>query len=98
MITSRVTAVHHLLGSLPRDMIRLPVAGAVPLSVGAACDMQGVRVMSDQEVSRPRRGLCWCCAGRRRGYEWSFQSHARMGPACAVVEARADQCDLLKSA
>jgi CO/xanthine dehydrogenase Mo-binding subunit len=25
-------------------------------------------------------------------YEWPFQSHASMGPACAVVDAKADQC------
>ena len=25
-------------------------------------------------------------------YEWPFQSHASMGPACAVVEAKADRC------
>ena len=25
-------------------------------------------------------------------YEWPFQSHASMGPACAVVDARADRC------
>jgi len=25
-------------------------------------------------------------------YEWPFQSHASMGPACAVVDAKADRC------
>ena len=25
-------------------------------------------------------------------YEWPFQSHASMGPACAVADAKADQC------
>ena len=96
-------------GMLHGRMLRPPVAGAVPIAVdeGSVRDIPGVRVVHEKgflgvvvkrevPVANGEIDLAFTGAARviEAEYQWPFQSHASMGPACAVVDARLDGATL----
>src|SRR6516165_6425350 len=82
-------------GMVHGRMIRPATAGAVPVKVDASAiaDIPGARVIHDKGflgVVAEKECDAFRTATRviEAEYEWPFQSHACMGPACATVEIK----------
>jgi CO/xanthine dehydrogenase Mo-binding subunit len=70
--------------------------GAFPEMKQLHDHIRGAKVVKREEpVKRGDLAAAFGAAGARiveAQYEWPFQSHASMGPACAVADVRADGC------
>src|SRR6516225_4081383 len=85
-------------GMVHGRMIRPAIAGAVPATVdeGSIKHIPGARVVWNQGFLGVVVDEAFKSAARiiEAEYEWPFQSHASMGPACAVVAIENDQVTL----